>query len=46
MAKYNLSVHYDGEGLQENRIPVADLAPSLIALSDTFQQIQKLVNPN
>ena len=46
MAKYNLSVHYDGAGLQENRIPVADLAPSLIALSDTFQQIQKLVNPN
>ena len=46
MAKYNLSVHYDGAGLQENRISVADLAPSLIALSDTFQQIQKLVNPN
>lgn len=45
MAKYDFSVHYSGEALEENRIPIRDLAPSLLALSETFQNIQKLNSP-
>ncbi len=46
MAKYDFSVHYAGEGLKENRIPIRDLAPSLLSLSNTFQEIQRMINPN
>lgn len=46
IARYNFSVHYDGSGLQDNRISVSDLAPSLIALSNSFQEIQHLINPD
>lgn len=46
MARYSFSVHYDGSGLDDHRIPVSDLAPSLLALSTTFQEIQSIVNPD
>lgn len=46
MARYGFSVHYDGSGLEDHRIPISDLAPSLLALSTTFQEIQSLVNPD
>ena len=45
MARYNFSVHYNGSGLEDHRIPISDLAPSLLALSTTFQEIQSIVNP-
>lgn len=46
MAKYNFEVHYDGQGLENNSIPIQDLAPSLLSLSEAFQLIQQLKNPN
>lgn len=46
MAKYDFSVHYAGSGLLDNRIPIRDLAPSLLALSTTFQEIQYMINPD
>ncbi|MCT3282207.1 hypothetical protein EFP16_01360 [Lactiplantibacillus pentosus] len=45
MARYDFTIHYDGEGLKNNRIPIEDLAPSLLAVSKAFQEIQKLNNP-
>lgn len=46
MAKYDLSVRYYGEALEDNSIPVKELAPSLLALSEAFQEIQFLENPD
>lgn len=45
MAIYDYYIHYQGKELEENRIPVRDLAPSLFALSESFQAIQKVINP-
>src|SRR5699024_4975940 len=45
MAKYDFSVHYYGNALEDNRIPVKELAPSLLALSEAFQEIQKITHP-
>lgn len=45
MAKYKFDVHYEGPGLENNSIPIRDLAPSLLALSDAFQTIQSIKNP-
>lgn len=46
MAKYDFSVHYDGPALENNSIPVQDLAPSLLSLSEAFQVIQRLNHPD
>ena len=46
MAKYNFEVYYDGQGLENNSIPIQDLVPSLLSLSEAFQLIQQLKNPN
>lgn len=27
MAQYDFTIHYDGDGLANNRIPIRDLAP-------------------
>lgn len=45
MAQYDFTIHYDGDGLANNRIPIRDLAPSLLAVSTAFQEIQKLNDP-
>ena len=45
MAKYKLQVHYDGPSLEDNSIPIKDLAPSLLSLSEAFQTIQELTHP-
>ena len=46
MAKYKFDVHYKGTALEDNSIPVKDLAPSLLSLSEAFQTIQKINNPS
>lgn len=46
MAKYDFSVRYYGEALEDNSIPVKDLAPSLLALSEAFQEVQFITNPH
>lgn len=46
MAKYDFSVRYYGEALEDNTIPIRDLAPSLLALSEAFQEIQSITNPD
>lgn len=45
MAQYDFTIHYDGDGLANNRIPIRDLAPSLLAVSTAFQEIQELNDP-
>ncbi|QFR62681.1 hypothetical protein LH991_01080 [Schleiferilactobacillus harbinensis] len=45
MATYNFTVRYYGKALDAHRIPVRDLAPSLLALSEAFQEIQHIQNP-
>lgn len=45
MENYDFSVRYFGSGLNNNSIPIRDLAPSLLALSETLSDIQKLKNP-
>ncbi|MDT2531726.1 hypothetical protein P7D93_17700 [Enterococcus raffinosus] len=45
MAKYEFSVRYAGEALVDGRIPIRDLAPSLLALSEAFQEIQQITHP-
>lgn len=45
MAKYKFEVHYDGPALENNTMPIKDLAPSLLSLSEVFQTIQKIKNP-
>lgn len=46
MAKYDFSVRYYGEALEDNSIPVKELAPSLLALSEAFHEIQFITNPH
>ncbi|HFQ5723028.1 TPA: hypothetical protein ACHR38_002893 [Listeria monocytogenes] len=46
MAKYDFSIRYYGNALEDGRIPIKDLAPSLLALSESFHEIQKISNPN
>lgn len=46
MAKYKFQVHYDGSSLEDNSIPIKDLAPSLLSLSEAFQTIQELTHPS
>lgn len=45
MSKYDFSVHYYGNALEDNRIPVKELAPSLLALSKAFQEVQHITHP-
>jgi hypothetical protein len=45
LAKYEFSVRYAGEALVDGRIPIRDLAPSLLALSEAFQEIQQITHP-
>jgi hypothetical protein len=42
---YGFSIRYFGNGLTNNSIPVRELAPSLLALSEALSDIQKLKNP-
>lgn len=46
MATCNLSVRYAGDAITDGRIPIRDLAPSLLSLSESFQQIQKVIDPD
>ena len=46
MATCNLSVRYAGDAITDGRIPIRDLAPSLLALSESFQQIQQVIDPD
>lgn len=41
----DLTVEYDGPGLQSGSMDVRDLAPSLLALSAVFQEANRIVNP-
>lgn len=45
MAKYNLSIRYAGDEVEQGRISIDQLAPSLLALSKTFKDIQRTLNP-
>ena len=45
MASTRFVVHYDGPVLQAHEIDVKNLAPSLIALSDAFDAVQRRVAP-
>jgi hypothetical protein len=45
LAKYEFSVRYAGEALVDGRSPIRDLAPSLLALSEAFQEIQQITHP-
>lgn len=45
MAKYNLSIRYAGDEVEQGRISIDQLAPSLLALSRTFKEIQSALNP-
>lgn len=46
LATADLKVHYKGAALDDNRMSVEDLAPSLLALSDVLKEIQKIYNPD
>ncbi|WP_282803904.1 hypothetical protein [Secundilactobacillus kimchicus] len=46
MAKQDFQIHYKGQALEDGTMPVQELAPSLLALADVLQLIQKLENPN
>ena len=39
-------IRYDGPALAENRLPVRDLAPALLALEDLFHEARRIVDPN
>lgn len=45
MATLDMSVRYFGNAVDTGRMPVKDLAPALLALSEAFHEIQKLENP-
>jgi hypothetical protein len=45
VAEAEFSLAYDGPGLTEHRIPVRDLAPSLLALGEVFVEANRLINP-
>jgi hypothetical protein len=45
MAETTLGVTYDGPALAEGRMPVRDLAPSLLALGDLFRLASREVYP-
>jgi hypothetical protein len=46
MAKYDFSIRYSGEALNDGRIPIKDLAPSLLSISDAFQEMQSSLYPH
>lgn len=46
MAKYEFSIRYSGEAVEDGRIPIKELAPSLLALSDAFHEVQSISNPS
>lgn len=46
MATYDFSVRYYGTAINDGKMPVRELASSLIALSDSFKDIQQIINPN
>lgn len=45
MTSTRFVVHYDGPALQSHEIDIKKLAPSLIALSDAFDAVQRRVAP-
>lgn len=45
MAKYEFSIRYAGEAVSDGSIPIKDLAPSLLALSEALQQYQSIAYP-
>ncbi|MFZ8765533.1 hypothetical protein [Enterococcus diestrammenae] len=45
MAKYEFSVRYAGDAIVDGRIPIKDLAPSLLSLSEALQEYQTIVYP-
>lgn len=46
MAEIEFQVIYDGEGIENGRIPVRDLAPSLLALANLLRDAKSVVNPD
>lgn len=45
MAKYEFSVRYAGDAIVDGRIPIKDLAPSLLSLSEALQEYQTIAYP-
>lgn len=46
MARYDFSIRYSGEALNDGRIPIKDLAPSLLSISDAFIEMQNIIYPH
>ena len=44
MSSYAFYVVYDGPALQGNQMDVRDLAPALLALSDAFEEANRVIN--
>lgn len=46
MAETSFEVRYDGEALRDGRMPVRELAPALLALSQLFSEASQLLYPS
>jgi hypothetical protein len=46
MAETSFEVRYDGEALRDGRMPVRELAPALLALSQLFGDASRLLYPD
>ncbi|MDT2831835.1 hypothetical protein P7H62_12835 [Vagococcus carniphilus] len=46
MAKFEFSIRYYGNAVEDGRIPIKELAPSLLALSEALQSSQEITNPS
>ncbi|WP_204123019.1 hypothetical protein [Lacticaseibacillus mingshuiensis] len=46
MAKVDLTVHYSGPALNDGRMPITDLAPALLGLSNAIQAIREIEDPS
>lgn len=45
LESYEFSIKYEGEAIKDGIIPVEYVAPSLLALSDSFQEVKKIIYP-
>lgn len=45
MAESEFTIVYDGPAIAQGRIPIRDLAPSLLALGELFSEANSIVNP-
>ena len=44
MSSFLFYIAYDGPALESNEMPVRELAPALLALSDAFDEANAVVN--